>query len=259
MKKIDILGTKISLTTKAEVLGLMDKGAVIVTPNPEFVLLAREDREFQGLLNRADVAICDGVGLRYAAWYLGRKLPKRFTGSDLMLDIMAWASQNGRGVFGICADGGLSGPREIIEAVRERFPKLDFSCQAFTTDHALIATDQDAQVGEGVSKEELLGLINDSGAHVVVVGLGQREQERWIFENKDRLPRAKVFIGVGGSFDFLTGKTKRAPRAFRFLGLEWLWRMLIQPRRAGRIWRAFVVFALTVTFSRFRKSSQNMV
>jgi N-acetylglucosaminyldiphosphoundecaprenol N-acetyl-beta-D-mannosaminyltransferase len=87
-------------------------------------------------------------------------------------------------------------------------------------------------------------------AEIVFVNFGAPDQEKFIFENKSQFPNAKVLVGVGGAFDFLTGKIRRAPNWLRGLGLEWLWRLVQEPKRIKRIWNAVVVFPTVSLFQR---------
>jgi N-acetylglucosaminyldiphosphoundecaprenol N-acetyl-beta-D-mannosaminyltransferase len=101
---------------------------------------------------------------------------------------------------------------------------------------------------------KILAEINQVGAKILLVAFGQVKQETWIAENLKNLPNIKVAIGVGGTFDYLAGQVKRAPSWMRSLGLEWLFRLIMEPQRIGRIWNATVGFSWLVLREKMRKS-----
>jgi N-acetylglucosaminyldiphosphoundecaprenol N-acetyl-beta-D-mannosaminyltransferase len=96
--------------------------------------------------------------------------------------------------------------------------------------------------------------LKDSKPDIILVAFGSPAQEFWIDTFKVDLEHTKIAVGIGGTFDFWTGKTTRAPKAFRSLGLEWLWRLLTQPKRAKRIYNAVVVYSGLVLKEKFSKS-----
>ena len=108
--------------------------------------------------------------------------------------------------------------------------------------------------GEWVLEEnnKVIENINNSGANLLLVAFGQVRQEMWIDKNLPLMPGVKVAIGIGGTFDFLSGQIKRAPKWMRSLGLEWLFRLIKQPSRIGRIWNAVIVFGWKVLREKMR-------
>jgi N-acetylglucosaminyldiphosphoundecaprenol N-acetyl-beta-D-mannosaminyltransferase len=99
-------------------------------------------------------------------------------------------------------------------------------------------------------EDETVDVIRSAAPTIVLVGLGAPKQERWIERHADAFPSVRIMIGVGGAFDMWAGSKRRAPRAFRALGLEWLWRLALEPRRLPRILRATVVFPVLALFDR---------
>ncbi len=99
-------------------------------------------------------------------------------------------------------------------------------------------------------EDEIVEAIRSAAPTIVLVGLGAPKQERWIERHADAFPSVRIMIGVGGAFDMWGGSKRRAPRAFRTLGLEWLWRLALEPRRLPRILRATVVFPVLALFDR---------
>ncbi len=241
MKKINILGVNLAIAKKTEIHNFIraalfgHRARQIVTPNPEFLLAAQKDKAFWRVLNNADLAVPDGFGLKCAAWLKGVNLT-RFPGSDLMLEILKLAEAQKARVAIVNRQDGLSSEQAIRQVLRQRFPKLNFVIKSLPKKDSA----DDAQ------------WLKNFGPKILLVNFGAPEQDKFIVNIKDQLPSLKLAMGVGGSFDFLTNKRVRAPKLFRALGLEWLWRLLIQPKRIKRIFNAVIIFSLTAAVWRIR-------
>jgi N-acetylglucosaminyldiphosphoundecaprenol N-acetyl-beta-D-mannosaminyltransferase len=227
---LNIFGINISTLNKKEVLGEIEqflkdgKQHCIVTPNPEIILEARRDEEFFYILNKADLAIPDGAGLKFAAWAMGKNL-RRVTGADLVEELLKIAQEKNLKIAVLNWGRGLSNKQDIENILKDRYKNLKFSIM-------------EAERGSTPN----LGVEPLNGADILFCALGAPYQEKFIYHNLKNLPSVKVAIGVGGAFDFLTGKIKRAPKVMRWMCLEWLWRLMKQPQRAKRIYRAVMVF-----------------
>lgn len=213
-----ILGVKIDDLSFNEIISLVSswmcdtKKRMIVTPNPEFVMVAQKDSDFKEVLNRADLNIPDGHGLRLAG------IDNTVTGVDLMTALCQKAAlEHWRvGFF-----GGRDGSGKLAaESLQKKFPGLRVS---FIEEGGEVLI-------SGASTFEV-SLLPESD--IVFVALGQVKQERWIIEHMNKI-HAKIFMGVGGAFDYLSGHVPRAPKLIRSLGLEWLFRLIIQPWRLKR-------------------------
>lgn len=241
---MQILGIKIDELNETQVLTKIGEwldnsgGHQIATVNPEFAVTAQEDHEFKRLLNQTVLNTCDGFGLVLAAKLLsGKKLP-RVTGADLSRKLLEGALPQAK----IYLLGGAPG---VAEAVRTKFV---FNGIVGAEDGGTISANSKTLEDNGA----VLARINSSGANILLVAFGQVKQEIWIAENLPWLPGVKVAIGVGGTFDFLAGLVPRAPQWLRSLGLEWLYRLIKEPRRLGRIWRATAVFGWLVIKEKLR-------
>jgi N-acetylglucosaminyldiphosphoundecaprenol N-acetyl-beta-D-mannosaminyltransferase len=233
---------------------------MIVTPNPEFVVRAQEDEEFRRILNRADLAVPDGVGLRMAAkvltlptssstivkifqlfwrWLLTGSaailrpafldvLPETVSGVDLMFDLCQLAAEKGWTVFFL---GGRDG---VAEGTAQRLQKQFANLKVVGVYEGEAAAEFDQETRRVIRPTDIL-----------FVAYGAPKQEKWIARNLPHLP-VKIAIGVGGAFDFVSGRRKRAPQALRRLGLEWLWRLIQEPPRLPRILNAAIKFPLLV-------------
>ncbi|MBI2887785.1 MAG: WecB/TagA/CpsF family glycosyltransferase [Chloroflexi bacterium] len=236
-----LLGVRIHSFTRAEALARLadfaarDRLRHVVTVNPEFLVLAGGHPEFRATLNQADLAVADGVGVVLASWLLGTPLPARLTGVDLADELAGLAAARGYGVYLLGAAPGVA--QQAAEALRQRHPGLVIS---------------GAYAGApGPDEEEaLVERINAAGPRILLVAFGSPQQELWIARQRERLQVA-VAIGVGGAFDFFSGKVRRAPRWMRALGLEWLYRLLREPWRWRRMLR-LPVFAVRVLLQRLR-------
>ena len=245
MAKINILGVKLNNLSKAEVLNKVKEylsGAgqhQIVTPNPEIILAAGRDREFFNILNRADLAIADGVALKFAAWLKGKNL-SRIAGADLTQELLLLAERQSRKVAIFNWREGLSKADEIELALKNKYPEL----KAMAVDI-------------GCLEPPDLSAVNVFAPEIIFCTLGFPFQEKFIFYNLPNLPTAKIGLGVGGSFDFLTGKLPRAPLWLRRIGLEWLWRLIKQPRRWKRIVKAVIIFPIKFLIYYFKNIIRN--
>ena len=188
-----------------------------VTPNPEFLLAAKSNPEFRQALLDADLVLADGVGVAYAAKILGRPLKGRVPGIDFAQRLLSWMSHNGKRLFLLGAKPGVA---ELAAAnLRDSHPGL------------LICGTHDGYFQEdGPVVEE----IRASGADVAFVCLGAPKQEFWMVRNGPDTG-AHLMVGLGGSLDVFAGVVERAPAGFQRLGLEWLYRLIKQPSRIGRM------------------------
>ncbi len=181
----------------------------VVTPNPEILVIADKDPRYKTVLNNAKLALPDGIGVMIAGKILGRPLKERIHGVDLVENLCREVSN-----WPITVGFLGAGPRvaeQAAECLQKRYSKLSVGL---------------------VAKEWSKGL-EDKKIDILFVAFGSPKQEMWIADNLKTLP-VKVVIGVGGAFDFISGNVVRAPRFIRSLGLEWLFRLIIQPWRIKR-------------------------
>ncbi|MFH0955843.1 MAG: WecB/TagA/CpsF family glycosyltransferase [Candidatus Falkowbacteria bacterium] len=242
MEQINILGINIIKASRQDILKKIyaflndSRQYQVVTPNPEIILAAvNHDQELFYILNKAAMAVPDGVALKFAAWFLGENIT-RITGADLTIEILRLAEEKNKRVMIFNWRGGLSKAEEIKSAVVKKFSGLD-----------LLVEDIDRQAPYNFTRAMQFS------PDIIFSTLGAPYQEKFIFHNLAKLPSAKIGLGVGGAFDFLTGRVKRAPKIFRLIGLEWLWRLIKQPWRWKRIYNAVIVFPIKFVIWRFKK------
>jgi N-acetylglucosaminyldiphosphoundecaprenol N-acetyl-beta-D-mannosaminyltransferase len=191
---------------------------LVATVNPEFVMRASQDPEFARVLESADLCLADGTGVVWAARRQGCTMQGPVTGVDLIPLLAALCARRGFRLFLLGAAPGVAA--DLATRLRAQNPTLEVAAHAGTP--------------EPSSDAETLRLIQAQGPQVVLVAYGAPRQELWIDRVKDQL-EAAVFMGVGGSFDYLTGRVSRAPAWMRRAGLEWLFRLGNQPWRVRRM------------------------
>lgn len=235
--QIQILGVPISVDGRARILEKVRsflreaRFHRIATVNPEFLVLASRDSSFRENLLAADLRVADGFGMVLSGLLQGEEVP-RFPGVDLLHDILSIAEKDEYSVFLAIRQDGLSLYSDVHAALLKMHPRLQID--GMDVDIA------DSQVLSLKSK-----IINHK-SKIILCNFGAPEQELFLESLRSTPSDVRLAIGVGGSFDFLTGKQKRAPKWLRVLGLEWLWRLILQPKRWKRIWNAVVVFPVKV-------------
>ncbi len=251
MKSVNILGVEVSDVSRAEALGRVQNALssqfqhYIVTPNPEIVLAATQDGTLRSILNHADLSLPDGFGLKIAARILGVGLRNRITGADFMELIVALAESERWPLFLL---GGANAKIAERAAWRLRYQYRNALIAGYASGGEVAFKD-----GKWIASEaDVIQKINRSGASILFVGFGAPKQEKWIFSNLDKLPTVRIAMTIGGAIDFWAGVRRRAPRFVRGLGLEWLWRLILEPKRSGRIWNATAVFLWTALRWRIR-------
>ena len=237
MKKEKILGIQVSVTTYEELKNSVEKDILnhqksfIVAINPEKVLKARKDEQLKELLNKATYQIPDGVGIIYASKIKKGQIRSRITGIDCMDMLCDLASEKGYKIF-------LYGAKE--ETIKETKVKLEEKYPKINIVGYINGYEKD--------NEKIIKEINKSKADIVFVALGSPKQENWINDYKDEM-NAAIFQGVGGSFDVISGNIKRAPLWMQKAGLEWLYRLIKEPKRIFRQLK-LVKFLFLILFSK---------
>ena len=198
-----------------------------VAVNPEKIYRARRDPRLGRVLDSAHIRICDGAGVSLAAMMLHRRRLPRCTGIDLFMSLVRHAAQEGWRVFLLGASPEVN--RAACSALMDQFPSLKIVGR---------------QHGYFEDSAAVVANINDSRADLLFVGMGSPRQEFWIGEQMPNL-KTPFYMGVGGSFDVVSGAVRRAPAPFRKTGTEWLYRLLAQPSRLRRQ-VALPLFALQI-------------
>ena len=228
MKKIKIRGLAFDNVTMEEAVFLaaqalkQNKQISVFTPNAEIAQLAEENRKIRELLNRADILLPDGAGILLAAEIIKTPLTQKVAGVDFGENILKLAARDGYPVFFL---GGKPGIAELAaEKQKEKLPTL-----------SVVGARDGYFEKNGAENDTVLRTINESGAKILFVCFGAPAQEKWIAENKAKLPNVRLLMGLGGSLDVYAGAVRRAPTFFIRIRLEWLYRLLQEPKRLGRM------------------------
>jgi N-acetylglucosaminyldiphosphoundecaprenol N-acetyl-beta-D-mannosaminyltransferase len=265
--KIEIAGVLVDNVTAAETLNQIENFVRsglphhIVTTYSEFVVEANKNEHYKNVINNAALSLPDGIGIIWAARFLS--LPKKnsfltiidwfwtlctiilspqslrsvikeqVTGSRLIWDIAKLAEANG---FSLALVGGQNSVAEkSAQALKNKFPDLKIN---------LAVSDQ-------AFDKQIIAQINASNSDILMIAYQPPKQEIWLSENLDRL-NTKVAIGLGGTFDYVSGLRLPAPDWMHKLGLEWLWRLITQPWRIKRMWQAIIVFSVLILKSKLQ-------
>ncbi|WP_313991641.1 WecB/TagA/CpsF family glycosyltransferase [uncultured Selenomonas sp.] len=224
-ERVNILGVGVDAVTMAEAVTAVRRymdtrtGVMIATANAEMIMRATRDPALRDILNAAALVVPDGAGTVWAAHYLGYRMPERVAGYDLAQELLRSAPAEGRRIYFL---GSAPGVAERAKAKAEEiYPGIEI-----------------VGVRDGYFKEEddaaIIDGIRASHPDLLLVALGVPKQEKWIHAHLTQLG-VPVAIGVGGTLDVMAGVMKRAPRWMQRAKLEWLFRGLLQPQRAGRL------------------------
>ncbi|KHF39596.1 WecB/TagA/CpsF family glycosyltransferase [Halalkalibacter okhensis] len=222
MQKETILGVDVCPYNYKQLMQEVDrdikekKKSFCVAINPEKIMKAQDDPELKELLNKATYQIPDGIGVIVASKLTKGNITERITGVDLMLHLCTLAAEKGYKVFLYGAKPG------VANMAKQELEKQYNGIQIVGTIDGYEKDD-----------EKVVQAINRSGADILFVAKGSPTQELWILEHMNRV-NASIYQGVGGSFDVISGQVKRAPRLFQKFGIEWLYRLLSEPKRVKR-------------------------
>ena len=192
---------------------------LVATVNPEFVMRAHDDREFARVLESADLCLADGSGVVWAARRQGCTLAGPVTGVDLIPPLAEMCARRGLRLFLLGAAPGVAD--DLAQRLREQHPDLQVAAHSGSPEPSADA--------------ETLRRIEAERPDILLVAYGAPRQELWIDRMGDRLTGVAIAMGVGGAFDYLTGRVPRAPLWMRRAGMEWLFRLAYQPWRIRRM------------------------
>jgi N-acetylglucosaminyldiphosphoundecaprenol N-acetyl-beta-D-mannosaminyltransferase len=186
---------------------------------------AQHNPSFKEALNSTDLVVPDGMPLVWLGRRRGHHLPRRVYGPDLMLEFCEKTAGRGYRHFFYGGEPGV--PERLAGSLKRRFPTMEV-CGTFSPPFRSLDPEED---------QEIVSMISLAAPDVLWVGLGTPKQERWMHEHRDKL-HVPVLVSVGAAFDLLSGRRNQAPRWMREHGLEWLFRLLQEPRR---LWRRYLI------------------
>lgn len=191
----------------------------VITVNPIMVMTALEQPEYMAMMRNAELVVPDGTGVVWAADYIKNPVAERVPGFDLLHRLLEVGQQYGWKVYLLGSSPDII--RETAKRIQERYP--DIKLVGYRDGY--FTSDQD---------DEVIAHIREAAPDLLFVGRSAGNQEPWIGQYKDRL-QVPVMMGIGGCFDIIAGKLKRAPVLFQRMRLEWLYRLLQEPRRYRRM------------------------
>jgi N-acetylglucosaminyldiphosphoundecaprenol N-acetyl-beta-D-mannosaminyltransferase len=213
----------------------------VVTANPEILLAAHWDSNYKKALQQADIRVVDGVGLFGFGRLFGQTWA-RATGVELGEALLKEAhTQDLRVAF-------IGGKKRVAELAAAHWRTVYPSLSLIAERGGMVQSDG-TDDEEGEEARHRLTLF---APQIVLVGFGHPKQERWIARYLQDMPSVKMIVGVGGTFDYWAGNIRRAPKVFQALGMEWVWRLVQEPKRIGRIFKAVVVFPVLALIDRLR-------
>ena len=220
MKNIDFLNIKIQVTTQQELLRNLKKGALI-TPNVDHLVKLQKDEDFYRVYQQTEWVVCDSKILYLMSKLLKEPLPEAIPGSSFFTAYYMYHKDDPN-----CKIFLLGAAEGIAEKARQNINKKverEIVVGAHSPSYGFEKNEKEC--------EELVRIVNESGANVLLVGVGAPKQEKWIMKYRDRMPNVDVFMALGATIDFEAGTLKRAPEIWQKCGMEWLYRALKEPKR----------------------------
>lgn len=220
METTRILNVDILSITKDCLLEKLKKG-VLVTPNVDHLVKLQRDREFYGVYQKAEWVVCDSKILYLLSKLLKRPLPEAIPGSSFFTSYYMYHKDDPDcRIFLLGAKEGIAA--KAMQRINEKVGRR-IVVGAHSPSFGFEKNEKEC--------EELIDIINKTGANVLLVGVGAPKQEKWIMKYRDRMPDVKLFMALGATIDFEAGTLKRAPAIWQKIGMEWLYRCLKEPKR----------------------------
>ncbi|MDY6822646.1 MAG: WecB/TagA/CpsF family glycosyltransferase [Thermodesulfobacteriota bacterium] len=211
---------------KIELFLVEKQNKIVVTPNADHIVQLQNDKLFCEIYKSADLILADGMPLIWASKFLNTPLKEKISGSDLFPELCRVSAIKGYKLFFM---GGREGAAQLSsEKFKSIYPNIKIIgtyCPPYGFEN------------NPAENEKILNIIKGVEPDILFVGLGAPKQEKWIYKYKDQY-QVPVSIGIGGSFEFEAGLVERAPKWMQYNGLEWLWRLLKEPKR---LWKRYLV------------------
>lgn len=238
---ITILGIPIDRITKKESGEITEKlikesnksCKMIFAPNVEFIMYAQKDKEYYDLLRKSDLSTPDSIGIMMGAKLQNKQFKERIPGQAYFREIIELSNQKGYSIY------LLGGEEGIAQQAKENLKKIYPNVNIVGTHHGYF---------EEQEEKEVINEINQLQPNILFVALGAPRQEKWIAKHKEEL-KVDVATGQGGTYDYEAGKIKRAPKFIQKIGMEWLWRLILQPSRIIRM-RVLPIYFFKILFTK---------
>ncbi|NDJ16062.1 WecB/TagA/CpsF family glycosyltransferase [Myxacorys almedinensis] len=231
MRQVHLLNIGVHNIAMIELLEKLRLGGTVFTPNVDHLVKLQHDLEFYKAYQSADYMVCDSKVLMYAARFLRTPIQEKISGSDLFPAFyMRYRSDPSVRIFLLGSAPG------IAERARQKINAK--------SGRNIVVAAHSPSFGFENSEEEckkIVDLINASGATVLAIGVGAPKQELWLMQYQEQMPNVATFLAIGATIDFEAGNVRRAPRWMSEVGLEWLYRVVCEPRR---LWKRYLVHDL---------------
>lgn len=227
-KRVNILNIPIDNIRMYDLLNRLKAGGVVFTPNVDHLIKLGKDQEFYQVYLEADYRVCDSQLIIYASHFLGDPIQEKVSGSDLFPAFYRYYAQDED--VKIFLLGGLEG---VAAKARQRI-------NAKVGRNMVIGCYSPPFGFESNPREcrRIIKMINNSGANVLAVGVGAPKQEKWIAQYRSSLTEISTFFAIGATIDFEAGELRRSPSWMSSAGLEWLYRLILEP---GRLWKRYLI------------------
>lgn len=220
MKTTTFLNTNIQIITQSELLKSLKKG-VLITPNVDHLVKLQKDKEFYDVYQQAEWIICDSKILYLLSKLLKKPLPEAIPGSSFFTAFYEYHKDDlSCKIFLLGAAEGVA--IKAMERINQKVGR-NIVVGAHSPSYGFEKKPDEC--------EELIRMVNESGANVLLVGVGAPKQEKWIMKYREYMPGVDIFMGLGATIDFEAGTLKRAPVIWQKIGMEWLYRCLKEPKR----------------------------
>lgn len=228
MNRCKILNSTIDNISMSQCLQHLENG-VLFTPNVDHLMRLQNDREFFNLYQKADFVVCDSKIIQWASRFLGDPIIEKISGSDFFPNFYTYHRDNPNitlFLLGSASESIVQSARKNINNKVGRDMVVGVYAPTFGFEE------------NNAENEYICNLINQSGATVLAVGVGSPKQEKWIMRHKQNMPHIKIFMAIGATIDFEAGNVKRAPKWLSNFGIEWLYRLYLEPKR---LWKRYLV------------------
>lgn len=226
-ERVEILGVEIDNISQRQFLAELTRG-IIFTPNVDHLMKLQEDAEFRDAYRQADYKVCDSQILMYASKLLGKPLKAKISGSDLLPLFCDYHQDNPE--ITIFLLGGAAGVARQAQANINAKIGRDIVIASHSPSFGFEKDEAECQA--------IIDIVNTSKATVLAVGVGAPKQELWIAKYRSQMPGVKIFMAVGAALDFEAGNKPRAPKFWSDLGLEWMYRLMSEPKR---LWKRYLL------------------
>lgn len=240
VSKVRLLNVNLDNLTEIELLAALGQGGIVYTPNADHLSKLQKDEEFYRTYQQATYTVCDSKILMYAARWLGTPLRAKISGSDLLPAFCEYYRADSNVKMFL-----LGGAEGVARQAQERINAKVGRSLVVAAHSPSFGFEKDA-----AECQQIVALIERSGANVLAIGLGAPKQEKWIGKYRQQLPSIRTFLAVGAAIDFEAGNRPRSPQWMSQLGLEWLYRLALEPRR---LWRRYLIDDIPVLWLLFQQ------